>query len=290
MVIAIVTGASSGMGRTFVRAIAERCEVDEVWAIARRAERLEALAAETVVPVRALPLDLAADDSYDELGALLEREAPSVLYLVNAVLGGHRHGKTVSQKDTDADFIDVNCRAFVWMTQPVLPRTWCAAGTRRACNSARRLTPLPHPERLRGVEGPSCRAIRRAAALGVVRHGHLRDGGWAHLGAHRVLVSVAQRGSGRDIRHFRSRRSPKRWCAGRFWPIGCISRLPAAACPPFCCASWGFAPLRDDCRLGGLRRLCAARRTEGRKFSCIPNAARYLEVSALRTTYLFLDR
>ena len=44
MKIAIVTGASSGMGREFVRQI-ERFykELDEIWVIARRTERLEEL-------------------------------------------------------------------------------------------------------------------------------------------------------------------------------------------------------------------------------------------------------
>ena len=36
MKIAIVTGASSGMGREFVRQLSDYVEVDEVWVIARR--------------------------------------------------------------------------------------------------------------------------------------------------------------------------------------------------------------------------------------------------------------
>ena len=34
--IAIVTGASSGMGREFVRQLSQYVAVDEIWAIARR--------------------------------------------------------------------------------------------------------------------------------------------------------------------------------------------------------------------------------------------------------------
>ena len=45
MRIAVITGASSGMGREFVYAL-DRDEVfDEIWVIARRRERLEELAA-----------------------------------------------------------------------------------------------------------------------------------------------------------------------------------------------------------------------------------------------------
>ena len=43
MKIAIVTGASSGIGREYVRQIAEREALDEIWVVARREERLEEL-------------------------------------------------------------------------------------------------------------------------------------------------------------------------------------------------------------------------------------------------------
>ena len=58
MKIAIVTGASSGMGREFVRQLSEYVQVDEILAVARRREALEALKAETTVPVRPVVLDL----------------------------------------------------------------------------------------------------------------------------------------------------------------------------------------------------------------------------------------
>lgn len=207
MVIAIVTGASSGMGRTFVRAIAERCEVDEVWAIARRADRLEALAAETVVPVRALPLDLAADVSYDELGALLEREAPGVLYLVNAAgLGSIGTWKTVSQKDADA-MIDVNCRALVRMTQLVLPHM-VRGGHVIELASCSAFTPLPH--------------LNVYAASKAFVQSYTRSLRWELFGTgicatavcpawvRTEFVSVAQQGSGAgDIRHFPLAQKPE---------------------------------------------------------------------------------
>ena len=51
MNIAIVTGASSGMGREFVRQLSAWVRVDEIWAVARRADALEELKKETSVPV-----------------------------------------------------------------------------------------------------------------------------------------------------------------------------------------------------------------------------------------------
>ena len=43
MKIAVITGASSGMGREFVYALDRDEEFDELWVIARREERLLAL-------------------------------------------------------------------------------------------------------------------------------------------------------------------------------------------------------------------------------------------------------
>ena len=43
MKIAVVTGASSGMGREFVLQISRTEQLDEIWVIARRANRLEDL-------------------------------------------------------------------------------------------------------------------------------------------------------------------------------------------------------------------------------------------------------
>ncbi len=43
MNIAIVTGASSGMGREFVLQLSRYVSVEEIWVIARRKEALESL-------------------------------------------------------------------------------------------------------------------------------------------------------------------------------------------------------------------------------------------------------
>ena len=43
MKIAVITGASSGMGREFVYAIDREFELDEIWVIARREEKLREL-------------------------------------------------------------------------------------------------------------------------------------------------------------------------------------------------------------------------------------------------------
>ena len=57
--IAVVTGASSGMGREFVMRLNTFCpDLNEIWVLARRRERLEQLAVQCPVPVRIFAGDL----------------------------------------------------------------------------------------------------------------------------------------------------------------------------------------------------------------------------------------
>ena len=84
MRIAIVTGASAGIGREFVRAIDREGAYEEIWVVARRAERLEELKKECRTPLRPVALDLAAEESLTRYRELLEKEKPEIGLLVNA--------------------------------------------------------------------------------------------------------------------------------------------------------------------------------------------------------------
>lgn len=84
MKIAVVTGASSGMGRDFVYAIDREFELDEIWVVARRRERLEELAKNCTHRIRPVPLDLTDRASFAALSGLLESEKPDIRVLVNA--------------------------------------------------------------------------------------------------------------------------------------------------------------------------------------------------------------
>jgi len=75
MQIAIVTGASSGLGREFVREIAKREKIDAIWVIARRENRLHELADGFSVPVVPVPLDLTEQKSFASLKTLLEEKS-----------------------------------------------------------------------------------------------------------------------------------------------------------------------------------------------------------------------
>lgn len=121
MKIAIVTGASSGMGREFALQLRHYVQVDEIWAIARRTAELESLARETPVAVRPLSLDLCDEGSFETLEALLAEEKPEVKLLINAAgfgkIGAY-HRVSVQQEQR---MIDLNCKALVRMTRLVIP-------------------------------------------------------------------------------------------------------------------------------------------------------------------------
>ena len=121
MNIAIVTGASSGMGREFVLQLSEYVTVDEIWVIARREQALNELKTEVSVPVRPIVLDLCNSESFTAFQALLEQEKPNVKLLVNAAgFGKFGDFQRVSLED-DCKMIDLNCKALVMMTRITLP-------------------------------------------------------------------------------------------------------------------------------------------------------------------------
>ncbi len=119
--IAVITGASSGMGREFALQLAKEKQLDEMWVIARRTERLEALAKEIDIPVRPISLDLTKTESIDVYSALLAEEKPFVSVLVNAS-GVGKFGTFADMKLEDMyTMIDLNSRAYVGMTYATLP-------------------------------------------------------------------------------------------------------------------------------------------------------------------------
>lgn len=108
--IAIVTGASGGIGQEFVRELA-RESLDEIWAVGRNRQRLLALKdsyGENIIPIT---MDLTKSEDLHSFHDLLEKEAPSVLWLVNNA------GMARMAPSTDFSFseteqtIDLNCKA-----------------------------------------------------------------------------------------------------------------------------------------------------------------------------------
>ncbi len=119
MNIAIVTGASSGMGKEFVLQLSDYVKVDEIWVIARREQALRELKA--AVPVRPVVLDLCEEESYQTYAALLEQEKPNVKLLVNAAGFGKFGSYENIPLEEDCRMLELNCKALVAMTRLTLP-------------------------------------------------------------------------------------------------------------------------------------------------------------------------
>lgn len=119
--IAVITGASSGMGREFVLQLSREKSFDEIWVIARRTERLESLKDEVKTPIRPISLDLTKEESIAEYARLLEAEKPTVSVLVNAS-GVGLFGTFSEMPLSDLyRMIDLNSKAYVGMTYATLP-------------------------------------------------------------------------------------------------------------------------------------------------------------------------
>ena len=129
MRIAVITGASSGLGREYVKELNQSHEeIDEIWAIARRKDRLADLDKLSRIPVRPLSFDLIEKSSIDALSSLMEKEKPDIRLLINAA-GFGKIGSSVEigREDTDR-MIALNCRAAVDMTFVCIP--YMGAGSR----------------------------------------------------------------------------------------------------------------------------------------------------------------
>lgn len=122
--IAIVTGASSGLGREFVKRIdaGEAGVIDEIWVVAHRAERLEALRRTCSTPVRPFCLDLTDPESCAVIeGALAEAPAAQVALVVNNA-GFGTFGAFAAQNRKDAtDMVKLLMLAPVELIYRTLP-------------------------------------------------------------------------------------------------------------------------------------------------------------------------
>lgn len=122
MRIALVTGASSGMGKEFVRQISVKYpKLDEIWVVARRIDRLSELQKEVKTPLKIIGLDLTKDESLAEFEMLFAEYKPDVKILVNSAgYGKIGNVEELSYEDVTG-MIDLNCKALTAVTYLVLP-------------------------------------------------------------------------------------------------------------------------------------------------------------------------
>jgi short-subunit dehydrogenase len=117
---ALVTGASSGIGVAFARALKGRGE--RLVLVARRRDRLEALAAELGEdPSSVLVADLASPHGAAHVAAEAARRGFVIDLLVNNAGVGHTARFHEEPADRIASMLDLNVRAVVEMTRAFLP-------------------------------------------------------------------------------------------------------------------------------------------------------------------------
>ncbi len=122
MSIAIITGASSGLGRKFADHIREFFPaVDELWLTARRADRLEAYAADAKLKTVPLPLDLTNERDIGALAQQLRERDADVALLVNCAGCGYLGDVAELDETLMARCIDLNVRGLTAVTAAVLP-------------------------------------------------------------------------------------------------------------------------------------------------------------------------
>ena len=143
MKIAVITGASSGMGREFVKKLTQKYSFDEVWVIARRLERLEALKDIVDTPIRPISLDLTKRESIEEYKRILETEKPEISVLVNASGFGYFKEFDKAPLDGYYEMIALNDSAVVGMTYVSLPYMVSGSKIWNICSVAA-LQPIPY--------------------------------------------------------------------------------------------------------------------------------------------------
>lgn len=122
--IAVITGASSGLGAGYARFL-DKEGLGEIWLVARRRERLESLAGRLGTPCICLPFDLTEEDALENLAnRLKEEEAASeirITYLINAAGFGCIGLSRECPRDRLQQMVDLNCRAAMALTEMCIP-------------------------------------------------------------------------------------------------------------------------------------------------------------------------
>ena len=123
MVTAVITGASSGLGKEYIEAIiAQYPSVDAFWLVARRKELLREIAeAHPDKTIAAISLDLSKEESIDKFEQLLKENNPEIKVLVNNAGYGKCDDFFASNRRSQTGMVDLNCRALTGVTRLCLP-------------------------------------------------------------------------------------------------------------------------------------------------------------------------
>ena len=120
MKIAIVTGASSGMGKDFARKL-DGEGLDEIWVVAKHEDGLLDLKNDLKTKTKILTFDLSNLESIDEIQKEIENNKATVMWLVNCAGFGKFNSWENIRTETSLNMIDLNCKAVVKLTDICIP-------------------------------------------------------------------------------------------------------------------------------------------------------------------------
>lgn len=141
--IAIITGASSGLGREFARQLDKDPDIEELWLCARREERLNELAEELQTPSRVFAGSVTDPEWLGLLRAALATEDVNVNILINSAGYGKANPVTSIPEDVNADMVAVNSEALTRLCSICLPHM-TAGGRILNIASVAGFLPQPH--------------------------------------------------------------------------------------------------------------------------------------------------
>ena len=118
MNIAIITGASSGMGMEFARQIDKNLrKTDEIWLLARRREPMEELARSMQTKTSVVVIDITNEKELKQFAEVLEIASPKITMLVNCAGVGY-HGQFLEQGDEEITaMLRLNVMALTMLTK-----------------------------------------------------------------------------------------------------------------------------------------------------------------------------
>lgn len=120
MKVAIITGASSGIGEEFVFQIDQACnDLDEIWVIARRVEQTEYPV--TKARIVRLPLDLTSKEAQQVLEEKLAYEEPRIKLLINCAGFGKIGRFEDISLDMQCNMMECNAIALMKMCHLCIP-------------------------------------------------------------------------------------------------------------------------------------------------------------------------
>ena len=121
MNIAIVTGASSGLGREFVVQLDKEVKFDQIWIIARREQRLKELVQKLRTKTVYIKADLTVEKDINIIINKIKKERPNIRILVNSAgygKSGYFHNSDI---DEQLGMVNLNIKALVKLTYECLP-------------------------------------------------------------------------------------------------------------------------------------------------------------------------